>query len=138
MSEIEKTKPSLVVVNKQTYISTRRWSDHALLEFFKKTPGKWHSLGEIAKIAYGTNCAATRDRVRLNMPKLWRYALFQHGLFLVTETAPPHGRVTAVKVLDRSSEVEQQRAVDKLTRLHSRKELDDKMYTAAMKTVFQK
>ena len=133
---IERSKPTLVVENDQTYISTRRWSDQALMEFFKEAPkDKWHSIGDIAKVAYGQNFAATRERVRRNLPKLWRYALFQRDLFLVTETEPPHGKAKAVKALDRTSKQERQLATEKILRLYRLKELSKEKYAAAMKVV---
>ena len=133
---VVRSKPTLVVENNQTFISTRRWSDQALLEFFEKAPfNKWYSIGDIARTAYGQNIATTRDRVRRNLPKLWSYALFQHGIFLVVEAEPPHNRAKAVKALDTASKVERQLAVEKLLRLLRRKELSQEKYAVAMKVV---
>ena len=132
----ERTIPSLIIEGKQQYISTRRWNDHAIMEFLmSQLPSKWQEIGVIAKVAYGQNIPSTKDRARRNVPKLFRYMLFQHGVFLVAEYGPPHGKVKAIKILDRTSEMECQIATEKLTKMHKRKILSDDMYVRAIDAI---
>ena len=129
---IVREKPTIIQEGNKFYVSSRRWNDHALMGFLEAHPSKWHDIGTIAKIAYGQNIQNTRDRARRNVPKLFRYMLFQHGVFLIADYEPPHNSIKSIKRLDRSSPLECQKALEKLNKMHKRKVLSDDMYDRAM------
>lgn len=132
--QVARSKPVLVKDGKKTFISTHGWSDLAVLTYIQEAPSNtWIDLGDIARIAYGQNNQSGRDRVRRNIPKLFRFALFGHQIFLVTEVEGKHDKVKAIKVLDQTAENEVARAKVKLERMHKRKELSDEMYYHAMR-----
>ena len=135
MGQLRKRQtPVLVKDGHKTFISTHRWSDHAVLNFIREdSSGKWIDLGEIAKVAYGHNTASGRDRVRRNLPKLFRFALFGHQTFLITQTEGPHDKAISIKHLNPASEDEVDRGKEKLARMRRRKELSDDMYYHAMR-----
>lgn len=107
IQKTRKSEPTQVIeVGGRKALSKGGWRQDGVATYLMDERHKYHTVGDLARLAFGGNCKATRTKVRARLPKLRSTLALQYGELLVTEFGGGYGAATAVKIYDRSSETD--------------------------------
>jgi hypothetical protein len=124
----ERAKPALITIGDKQMISTGRWNDGLMADYVSENGlVKWIQIGELAKVACGSNTIPNKKRVRARLSGLFM-ELRNRGMFLAVEYNGEHNSATAVKIADIASEQDRQNVRARLERMWKRKELTSEQY----------
>src|SRR6185312_17031344 len=99
----ERTKPTFVTVGNKQIISTGRWNNELMADHVSEHGrGKWLRIGELARVARGSNTIANKRYVRSRLSRLF-LELLNRGELLVVEYNGDHYGASAVKIADVAS-----------------------------------
>jgi hypothetical protein len=145
MSEQPNLLPDLPKTSRRAHLITigaraisLGWSRVAALEHLdghlnQPISHHWCEVGCMARTMWHLNTKSNRERVRRQIPNMFRYALGR-GLFLVIEYATgrgTHGEAIALKLYVRPDGAERQHAEHQLSRMLRRRELSQENYERA-------
>lgn len=124
----ERAKPTLVTVGDKQIISSGRWNDELMADYvLDHGREKWIKIGELAKVACGSNTIPNKKRARRRLSSLFR-ALLDRGMLLSVEYNGDYNSATAVKIADINSEQDRQNVTIRVKRMQARHELASDQY----------
>lgn len=124
----ERAKPTLVTVGDKQIISNGRWNDDLMADYvLGYGREKWIKIGDLAKVACGSNTIPNKKRVRRRLSSLFR-AMLDRGVLLSVEYNGDYNSATAVKVADINSEQDRQNVAIRVKRMQARHELASDQY----------
>jgi len=131
--EVTRTRstPIFVDVDGKTRISTGRWNDKLMVQYVVENDDRWISVGELARVAWGSNNLHNKHRVRANLSRMFKLALEVNKLLAIEYEALGRHPAKAVKVCDKTKVYERDLVSAKVDKLFKARELSEAMYKLA-------
>jgi hypothetical protein len=103
-----------------------RWNMERVSEIFTDEPDREFEVEDIAGYVYGSNGKKNRENVRKHIPLQRTYMMSR--LNPIITRYGPRGRITSVKLFDRTVDADKRAMLEELDRLRARKELSEERY----------